>query len=175
MRRRSKHSAFHWSYLHCNHIGILRWIVPDNRRPNCSDSWTVFCYFHDRKYDYEENKDECSVHCSWKCFVRNWHNLSHSLNNTDLSWSRRIISRLGYWSLVRSIFRGVHPWHKMPVGSNTTQNFYQLNSLINLLIMTSLSMEIKIIKLEEKIAQFSGTIMGNRVLNVDVESCNVLL
>jgi hypothetical protein len=45
-------------------------ILPDNR-PNCSDSWTVFCYFHDRKCDYEENKDECSVHCSWQGLLRN--------------------------------------------------------------------------------------------------------
>ena len=65
--RRDEENTRHprWSYLYCNHIGILRWILPDNR-PNCSDSWTVFCYFHDRKCDYEENKDECSVHCSGK-------------------------------------------------------------------------------------------------------------
>lgn len=116
----TRHSR--WSYLHCNHIGILRWIIPDNR-PNCSDSWTVFCYFHDRKCDYEENKDECGVYCSWQGFVRNWHNLSNSLNNTDRYWSWHIISRLGYWSLVRSIFRGVHPWHKMPVGSKYNSKF----------------------------------------------------
>jgi hypothetical protein len=101
--------------------------VSDNR-PNCSDSWIVFCYFDDCKCDYKENKDECSIHCSWQGFVRNLHNLSDSLNNTDRSRSWRIISRLGYWFLVRPIFRSVYPGHKMLVGSNTTQNSYQLNS-----------------------------------------------
>jgi hypothetical protein len=42
-------------------------------------------------------------------------NLSNSLNNTDRSRSWRIISRLGYWFLVRPIFRSVHPGHKMLV------------------------------------------------------------
>ncbi len=44
--------------------------VSDNR-PNCSDSWIVFCYFYDCKCDYKENKDECGVYCSWQGFVRN--------------------------------------------------------------------------------------------------------
>ena len=33
--------------------------VSDNR-PNCSDSWIVFCYFYDCKCDYEENKDNAA-------------------------------------------------------------------------------------------------------------------
>jgi len=67
-----------WSYLHCNHIGILRWVTPDTR-PNCSDNWNVFCYFHDCKCDYEEKKEECYIHCSGQRFVRNWHNLILSI------------------------------------------------------------------------------------------------
>jgi uncharacterized membrane protein YphA (DoxX/SURF4 family) len=31
----------------------------------------LFCYFHDRKCDYEEEKDECCVHCHWQGFVQN--------------------------------------------------------------------------------------------------------
>jgi len=51
----------HLSYLCGNHTGILWWVVPDNRI-DCSTNWSIFRYFYDRKCDYEENKDESSVH-----------------------------------------------------------------------------------------------------------------